>query len=102
MSKSLSKQVLAAMRAAGLTQTQVEDIKSKLVPKPAFKLKSVMVKRIEAMIAERGTAVVTRKFVFSVGGYMSRKAGSATQLAAARAIRAAKKAQAQQAFLVGR
>ncbi len=81
MNSTLSKEVLDAMRQAGIGDTSIERIKAKMLAKKrAVKLGRDMIRRIELVIAEHGAAVVTAKRVFNKKSWAQKQKNGATHL----------------------
>lgn len=73
-SKINVNQLLAALRAAGVTSDQIVTAKNYMAPKPkAVKLKRAVIKRLGEMLSADGVAVVTvgkkQTRVYSMEGY---------------------------------
>ncbi len=86
----LNRIIRNALKRQGIAPEKIDAALESLQVKP-LRLKTTMIRRIEAMIADEGVAIVTRKQVHSQKGYAVRK-GNAKHLEKARAFKAAKHA----------
>lgn len=84
---------LSALAKAGVSASKVQRAKDALLPQPA-KLSKDMIRRIEIVRDQCGTAIVCDKQVMTPVGYAARVKGAknrAAQLAAARGMKLKKK-----------